>query len=270
MIDSMERNQSAVLWLARMKSADSAAYVHGIQSAVYLTALGMHIGIRRDELADLSFAGLLHDVGKLRVPIELLRRPGRLNEVEFAAVKRHVQHSVDILDEGGAPESVKLIVARHHEREDGSGYPHGLKGESIGMPGRMAGLVDTFVAMTNPRPYASTTSVHDALRAVYGWRGTQFHEPLVEQLVQAIGVFPVGSLVELSSGEVAIVMAHNRVRRLKPRVLVLAGPDKRKLSAPTMLDLLFAPLGASGEETVIRSGLASGSFGIDAEEYYLA
>lgn len=270
LVESMERNQNAMMWVSRMKAQNATAYEHSIQSAVYLTALGLHVGLRRDEVADLSLAGLLLDVGKLRVPPELLAKPGRLTEVEFAAVKRHVQHGLEMIEQGGASDRVKQIVARHHEREDGSGYPHNLKGETIGMLGRMGGLIDTFVAITNPRPYADSLTVHDALRKLYRWRGRLFHEPLVEQLVQAIGVFPVGTFVELTTGDVAVVVAHNRVRRLKPRVLLLMGPDKQRLSRPTMLDLLYAPAAPDGAEVLIANALEPGAYGIRPEEIHLA
>ena len=271
LIDSMERNPNALLWLARLKSADSHAYSHSLQSAVYLVALGLHIGIPRQELAELSLAGLMLDIGKLRVPQEVLQMPRRLSPAEFEAVKRHVQYGLDILGETrGVPETVLRVVARHHEREDGSGYPHGLKTDAIGLHGRMAALTDSFVAMTNPRPYAQSATVHDALRMLYRWRDTQFHEPLIEQFVQAIGVYPVGTLVELSSGEVAVVVAHNRVRRMKPRVLLLTGPDKSKLSRPTPLDLLYAQPTADQGELVINRALPNGAFGVDATEFYLA
>ncbi|MEO7404613.1 MAG: HD domain-containing phosphohydrolase, partial [Burkholderiales bacterium] len=169
----------------------------------------------------------------------------------------------------GVHQRVLDAVGRHHEREDGRGYPHGLKSEAIGIYGRIAGIVDTFVALTNVRPYAKTLSMHDALRSLYRWRGTQFHEPLVEQFVQAIGVFPVGSMVELTSGDVAIVLQHNRVRRLKPRVLLLTGPDKSPLTKPVPLDLLYAPVGGNGEEITIAHALPAGAYGIDPREFYL-
>ena len=201
LVDSMERNPNALIWLSRLKDVDRRTYSHSLQSAIYMVAIGLHLGLARDELTNLSVAGMMLDVGKLRVPQALLEKPGKLTESEFEEVRAHVGHSLDILNESRSVHpKIAEAVARHHEREDGSGYPKGLKGESIGLYGRMAGLVDTFVALTNARPYASTLSMHEALRQLYAWRGGQFHEPLVEQFVQAVGVFPVGSMVELQFG----------------------------------------------------------------------
>jgi HD-GYP domain-containing protein (c-di-GMP phosphodiesterase class II) len=270
LVESMVRNPNALMWLARLRHQDARAYSHSLEAAIYMVSVGLQLGLDRAELSQMSTAGLMLDVGKLRVPVELLERPGKLSESEFAAVKRHVDYSLEILiGSEGVDARVIEAVARHHEREDGSGYPYGLKDETIGFYGRLAGIVDTYVAVTNPRPYAGTLSPHDGVRALYQWKGTIFHEPLVEVLVQAIGVFPVGSMVELSSGEVAIVVAHNRVRRLKPRVLLVTGPDKSALSRPAPLDLLYAGDARGAEELTITRSLAPGAFGIDPREYYV-
>src|SRR5258705_1872075 len=118
----------------------------------------------------------------------------------------------------------------------------------------MAGIVDSLAALTNHRPYAAAASSYEALRSISGWAGDFFHEPLVQQFVSSIGVFPVGSLIELSTGEVAIVVAHNRVRRLKPRVLVVTGPDKTRSPHPAMLDLLYGTHNGCGETGFIQRG----------------
>ena len=270
MIDSMTRNPNAMLWLSRMRNERENAYSQSLQTAVYMVSLGMHLGLNQDDVTNLAVSGLMLDIGKLKVPKELLERNGKLSAPEFDCVKEHVGHSLTALRENPSVHTKVLeTVARHHEREDGSGYPYGLRGESIGLFGRIAGIVDAFTAMTNMRTYAETLSMHDAIRSLYRWKGTQFHEPLVEQFVQAIGVFPVGSMVELSSGEIAIVVSHNRVRRIKPRVLLLTGPDKTRLSKPTQLDLLYAPEQPNGAELAIATALPAGAHGIDPREYFM-
>jgi len=136
--------------------------------------------------------------------------------------------------------------------------------------GRMAGIVDTFAALTNHRPYAAASSSYEALRSISGWAGDFFHEPLVQQFVSSIGVFPVGSLIELSTGEVAIVVAHNKVRRLKPRVLVVTGPDKTRSPHPAMLDLLYENKAGGDEPVYIKRGLAAGAYDLDLKDFYLS
>ena len=154
---------------------------------------------------------------------------------------------------------------------NGSGYPRGLAGADIGLFGRMAGIVDCFAALTNHRPYAGAVSSYEALRNLTAWGGEFFHEALVQQFVSSVGVFPVGSLIELSTGEVAIVVEHSKVRRLKPRVLVVTGPDKTPATFPSLVDLLYEPKTRQrAEPAFIKRGLAPGAYGLDLSDFYLA
>jgi len=271
LVESIVRNPDALMWVARLREQDIGAYGHGLQVSVYLTAFGRHLGFPKSLLASLAQVGLLLDVGKIRLPRELLEKQGRLAPEEFEQVKEHVQHSLDILSETPNFDAEVLDgIAQHHERMNGSGYPRGLVGDEIGVTGRMAGIVDCFAALINHRPYAAAVSSYEALRSITGWGGDYFHEPLVQQFVSSMGVFPVGSLIELSSGEVAIVVAHNKLRRLKPRVLVVTGPDKQKLPHPAMVDLLYDPRVGDAENVFIKRGLAAGAYGLDLGDYYLS
>jgi HD-GYP domain-containing protein (c-di-GMP phosphodiesterase class II) len=259
------------MWVARLREKDLTTYGHGLQVAVYLVAFGRHLGFPRAQLAQLGTIGLLLDIGKTRLPRELLEKQGRLTPAEFEQVKTHVALGLEILS--ATPnwaEEVSEGIAQHHERMNGSGYPHGLRAEAIGIYGRMAGIADCFAALTKSRPYAEAVSSYEALRSITGWGGEIFHAPLAEQFVQAVGVFPVGSLVELSTGEVAVVVSHNKVRRLKPRVLLLTGPDKTPSGYPTMVDLLYDPLLGGDEPAFIRRSLPSGAYGLNPREHYLA
>jgi HD-GYP domain-containing protein (c-di-GMP phosphodiesterase class II) len=195
-----------------------------------------------------------------------------LTEEEFNLVKRHVEYGLEVVSSGPTTVRPEILegIAQHHERLNGLGYPRGLKGEQIGIYGRMAGIADCFTALTSPRPYAEVLSVSDAMMRLYQWGDDLFAQPLVEKLVQAIGVFPVGSLVELSSGEVAIVVRHNRVRRLQPTVLVIAGRDKLPLMRFATLDLLAAGTGATGGPIHVHRGLPAGAYGLDTSACYLS
>ena len=214
--------------------------------------------------------GLLLDVGKVKMPRPLLEKQARLSNEEFETIKRHVRLGLDILAEAPDLHPDALDgVAQHHERENGSGYPEGLAAGEIGTFGRMGAIADSFAALTNRRPYAEAISAYEGLRNLNTWAGESFfHAPMVEQFGQAIGVFPVGTMVELSSGEVAIVLSHNNVRRLKPRVLVITGPDKSPAPHPAPLDLLYQP--DDRQAVHIRRGLPTGAYPIDPREYYLA
>jgi HD-GYP domain-containing protein (c-di-GMP phosphodiesterase class II) len=259
-VDSALRSPDALMLVTRLKHQDVTTYGHSLQVSVYLVALGRHLGLPKEDLARLATLGLFLDLGKTKVPNELLSRPGPLSPEEFGVVKQHVSHGMGLISR--IPDlhpSILEGIAQHHEREDGSGYPGGLRAEGISLYGRMAGIVDTFVAMTTPRPHAAAITAYDALRKISELGGRLFHAPLVEQFVQTVGVFPVGSRVELSSGEVAIVLQQSTVRRLKPKVLVVAGPDKVPLQVPATLDLLYQ---GAGEESVhIARGLPAGSYG---------
>ncbi len=271
MVESIVRNPDALMWVARLREQDISTYGHGLQVSVYLTAFGRHLGFPKAHLEILAQVGLLLDVGKIRLPKELLEKQGRLTPEEFDEVKAHVQHGLDILAQtpNFDPEVIEGI-AQHHERMNGSGYPNGLVGDEIGVIGRMAGIVDCFAALTNHRPYASAVSSYEALRSITGWGGDFFHEALVQQFVSSVGVFPVGSLIELSTGEVAVVVAHNKLRRLKPRVLVVTGPDKTPVAHPAMVDLLYDPKVGGEEGVFIKRGLASGAYGLDLRDFYLS
>src|SRR5258705_6045215 len=257
MVESIVRNPDAAMWIARLREEDIATYGHGLQVSVYLTSFGRHLGFPKAQLEQLAQIGLLLDIGKIKLPRYLLEKQGRYTAEEYEEAKRHVQHGIEILSqtENIDPEVIEGIE-QHHERMNGSGYPKGYVGDEIGIYGRMSGIVDTFAALTNHRPYAAAASSYEALRSISGWAGDFFHEPLVQQFVSSIGVFPVGSLIELSTGEVAIVVPHNKVRRLKPRVLVVTGPDKPPSPHPAMLDLLYQNKAGGDEPVYIQRGLA--------------
>ena len=270
MVESIVRNPDAAMWIARLREEDISTYGHGLQVSVYLASFGRHIGFPKAQLSQLAQIGLLLDIGKIKLPRYLLEKQGRLTAEEYEEAKRHVDHGIAILSETpNVDPEVLEGIEQHHERMNGSGYPHGCVGEEIGIYGRMAGIVDTFAALTNHRPYAAAASSYEALRSLSGWAGDFFHEPLVQQFVSSIGVFPVGSLIELSTGEVAIVVAHNRVRRLKPRVLVVTGPDKTRSPHPAMLDLLYDTKSGGDEPVFIKRGLPAGAYDLDLKDFYL-
>ncbi len=266
MVESMVRNPDALMWVARMREQDLNIYSHGISVAVNLVAFGRHLGYPKTELSQLGMLGLLLDIGKIKLPRELLEKNERLTAEEFELVKEHVDLGLKVLYETPNihPDVIEGI-SQHHERMNGSGYPHNLMGDKISTFGRMAAIADTYAAVTKPRPYAEVISPHHALQMLTTWSGSQFHGDMVEQFIQSIGVFPVGSMVELSTGEVAVVVTHSKFKRLRPKVLVLTEPDKTVRSHPTTLDLLYD---VSETPVYIRSGLPSKAYGLDPRDYY--
>jgi HD-GYP domain-containing protein (c-di-GMP phosphodiesterase class II) len=269
MVDSMVSNPDALLWIARLREEHSSTYNHGVKVGLYMVALGRHLGFPRNELANLGLIGMLADVGKTRLPKALLEKPGMLSPAEFLIAKEHVQLGLDALKETGKLQAeVELGISQHHERMDGSGYPKGLVGDDISIYGRMAGIADCFAALITPRPYANPQAPQEALMSLYEWGEKSLHLPLIEQFIQAVSVFPVGSMVELSSGEICVVLAHNRVRRLEPKVLILTWPDKTPIGTPVERDLMMQPRDVNNRPIRITRGLPAGAYGLKIRDYY--
>jgi hypothetical protein len=228
LVDSLIDNPDALMWAAGARATRLDPVNHGLRVAIHLIALGRHLGLPRRPLAELALIGLLADVGKLRVPQALLDKPGMLTATEFKLLRLHVRFGLDVIGACAAlPDSVEQGIAQHHERLDGSGYPQALRGDEISLYGRMAAIVDSYVALTTPRIYAAASSPQDALMNLCEWAGSAFDEPLVEQFVQTLGAYPVGTLVELSSGEIAAVLT--RARGHGQRLRILTWPDRTPL-----------------------------------------
>jgi len=268
-VDSVIRNADAMLLLAKMRHKAELEFRRALDAAVLMITFGRFLQLERRHLEALGLAGLLQDVGKLRVPSEVLTKQGPLTLEEYELVKAHVSHSVEILRTAGgfAPE-VAEIVLLHHERQDGSGYPRGLSGPAIGLYGSMAGIVDSYSSLTC-RAYPGQMSPSNALSELYRVRGRLFHAALVEQFIQCIGIYPVGSVVELNSGEIGIVVAQNQVRRLQPRVMVVLDRERKPIHPHKMLDLLKDPTAAPGEPYRIRRTLEADQVTLDPRELFL-
>lgn len=270
LIDSILRNQDAMAWLVCLRKREVAGPQRSIGSAVWAVILGRHLGFDRSGLDNLALGGMLLDLGNAKLPHDLLQKEGLLDDVERAMVRKHVAAGLDLVKATpGLNPAVIAMIRHHHERHDGSGYPKGLAGADIPVFGRVAGLIDSFDAMTTKRPYAPARSAYDAVRELNGLSGTAFQRELVEQFVQAVGMFPTGSLVELNTGEVALVIEQNRVRRLRPRLMLLLNSGKTPVSRHALMDLKAKPAGGDADEARwILRGLEPGAFGLDPGEYF--
>lgn len=270
MIDSVMRNPDACIWLARMKTQDNYTYKHSMASSVWAVALGRQLGLPRIDLSTLATGTLLIDIGKLHLPPGLLSKPGRLSVEEFDVMKTHVELGVSILkDSTEATRVVLEMISTHHERHNGKGYPRGLKGTQIPVFGRIAAIADCYDAMTSDRTYAQAVSPSYAVRKLYEWRDIDFQAELVEEFIQAIGIYPAGTLVELSTGEVGIVIAENRERRLRPKILLLLDAQKRPFKENRTLNLRDVEHNENGESLDIIGSLEPGAYGISTDTIYL-
>lgn len=258
MTESMQRNPDALLLLDGVREKRDRQVERALSSSVLMMAFGRDLGFASDRLQVLGLAGLLLDVGKSRVPDSVLDKSGMLTADEYRIVKRHVVHSAELVRtaDGRFPAGLGEIILQHHERQDGTGYPRGLTGNEISTEGSIAGIVDSFSALTLPRPFAESHSPASALNLLHTMRGRCFDATLVAHFVRCLGGYPVGSAVELTSGEIGIVIAANRARHREPRVLLVLAADGNELAHPQrILDLAEEPETHTGEPYRIRRAL---------------
>jgi HD-GYP domain-containing protein (c-di-GMP phosphodiesterase class II) len=269
-LDSIIRNSEAYMWLSMMQKKSAYSYAHAVDNCALSIAFGRYMGLPKNDLMTLAVGLLMMDTGNIRVPEAILNKKGRLTETEYRIVKKHVRHSVDILKSTkGINEDVINIALTHHERFDGSGYPDGLMGAHIPVYGRMAAIVDCYDAMTSQRPFSAAKSPYSALQNIYNWRGTAFQPELVEQFLQCMGVYPTGSIVEMTNGEVGIVLEQNVTQRMRPKIMLLLDEDKTHLVEYKTINLGKQFTDSSGQPLNIYRGLDPGEYGIDPTEYYL-
>ncbi|MES9996321.1 HD domain-containing phosphohydrolase [Desulfovibrio aminophilus] len=236
-IDSVARNPSALLCLSKLHKYDRYTYTHGANVCALAVIFGSFLGLARDRLLDLGLAGLLHDAGMIVVPSEVLTRRGPLTRDEMDLIRTHPAHGRRILAESGAFSQVVLrAVAEHHEQYNGLGYPQGLRADQISLHGRVLGLCDMFDALTSDRSHAKAAVPSKALSLIYGMRGQNFVPREAELFIKCLGIYPPGSLVRLSSGDLAVVYETNPNFPLLPAVNVIL--DRRlRPRPPRMVDL---------------------------------
>ena len=267
--DSVVRNPDAISLLIKLQEKSGETLSRAMEISVMMTIFGRFLQMSREQLEILGMLGLLQDVGKLKLPSELAAR-GPVTPAEVELYQTHVNHSVEILSNTrGLPADLPGLASLHHERYDGSGYPRGLRGQGIALSGLIAGIVDSFDMLTAPPPFGENMSPSNALSVIFKGRGKQFHPALVEQFIQCVGVFPVGSVVEMNSGEIAVVVAQNLVRRLQPRVMVVQDAQGNPVKPHKMLDLMKEPKATADEPYRIHRALEYDKVKIDPRELFL-
>jgi HD-GYP domain-containing protein (c-di-GMP phosphodiesterase class II) len=267
MTQSMLRNPDALMLFSAMRRRGGYQLERALDVSVYMIAFARFMGMDEPDIERAGLVGLLQDIGMLDLPQEMLQKVTRLEPAEFKIIRGHVDRTRTILSgTSGLPPEVAQIAAMHHERYDGSGYPGGLKGNGLGVIGAMAGIVDTFGALTVKRPYAEAMSPSNALNLLFRMRGRTFHPQLVEQFIRCIGYFPVGSIVELNSGEVGVVVAQNAEQRLQPKVMVVRDAQGQPLRPQKFLNLAKLPKASEDEPYRIRRTLEFGRAGVTVAE----
>jgi putative nucleotidyltransferase with HDIG domain len=244
--NSVIRNPHALISLSRLKSSDEYTYMHSVAVCALMMALARQMDLPNDWVREAGIAGLMHDIGKMTIGSDILNKPGRLTDPEFAAMRLHPQGGVKILQQGGVPHaSAYDVCLHHHEKFDGSGYPFGLQGEQISVLSRMAAICDVYDAITSERPYKKAWGPAHSIREMASWAG-HFDEQVFQAFVRTVGIYPIGAVVRLQSQRIGVVVDQDEKSLLKPKVMML-------LSARTKMQLerKVVDLSRFGEEDKI-------------------
>lgn len=237
---SVDRHPTALVSVARLKDADSYTYLHCVAVSALMTMLARQLKLSDDEIREAALGGLLHDMGKAMLPLEVLNKPGKLTDEEFAIVRQHPVHGERLLRDGGVTQEAVLHIARHHhEKVNGAGYPQRLCGTELPLLTRMSAICDVYDAITSNRPYKNGWDPGESLRRMASWQG-HFDETLMKSFVRSLGIYPIGALVRLSSDRLAVVVEQNPATLLSPRVRVFYSVKQRKHVLMTDLDLATA------------------------------
>lgn len=262
--NSILRNPGALISLARLKTADDYTFMHSVAVCALMIALARQLGLDEKQTRDAGMAGLLHDLGKAMIPPEILNKPGKLTEEEFALVKTHPAEGHRLLLSGnGISEMTKDVCLHHHEKIDGSGYPKCLSGDSISLYARMGAVCDVYDAITSNRPYKAGWDPAESIKRMSEWKG--HFDPLVFQaFVKSLGIYPIGSLVRLASGKLGVVTEQGEQSLLKPKVKVFFSTKSQAYIKPETIDLARSAEKIAGREDAEKWGIK------DVDRYWAA
>lgn len=268
-VETILRNPDASIWLTRLQAKDEHTAQHSLNVAALSIVVGRGMGMSTNEMENLGVCAMLHDVGKTSLPTELINKAGPLTEEEWATMRKHPKFGRDILVSTQSVYSGAADVAySHHERPDGKGYPRGLNADDIPFYAQIVAIAEAYDTITTKQVYRDAKSPSEALHILYNERGKQFDEDLVIKFIDSIGIFPPGSIVEMTNGEVGIVLS-NTSDKLKPRVIILL--DKNKdAGIQRVVDLSQLQPDPEGTPYQIKTTLRDGEYGIVVEDFQRA
>lgn len=236
--DSVTRNPSALISLSRLKTADNYTYMHSVAVCALMIALGRQLGLDEELIRKLGLAGLLHDLGKAMIPLEILNKPGKLSDEEFRIMKTHPEEGYKLLRKcQGIDETILDVVLHHHEKTDSSGYPGRFKEDEISLYAKMGAVCDVYDAITSNRPYKTGWDPAESLRKMAEWSNGHFDPTIFQAFVKSLGIYPIGSLLRLNSGRLAVVINQSPDSLLTPRVKVFFSTRSNTRIRPELIDL---------------------------------
>ncbi|WP_333875047.1 HD-GYP domain-containing protein [Methylobacter sp.] len=266
MANSILRNKDALLSLCRIKNKDDYTFLHSVSVGALLISFAHALDFNHDVIKQLGVGGMLHDIGKTKVPNEILNKPGALTEEEFVIMKSHVVHGCSILRKSPGIAQVSFDVAsQHHERFDGSGYPLGLKNSEMSVYGQMAAIVDVYDAITADRCYHKGMEPTVAVRKMFEWSKFHFNPKLLRTFIRTVGIYPVGTLVMLESGKIGVVIEQNETDMTSPLVRIIFDAKKNYFITPNDIDLA-KPLGQGGGDKIVNYE-SSAKWNIDPNKF---
>jgi putative nucleotidyltransferase with HDIG domain len=242
--NSIARNSGAIISLARLKNKDDYTYMHSAAVCALMISLARQLGLGEAETRDAGLAGLLHDIGKMAVTDTVLNKPGKLTDDEFTLVKSHPEegHKILMASHNVTPAALDVCL-HHHEKVDGSGYPHRLKDDQISLFAKMGAVCDVYDAITSDRPYKKGWDPGESLRKMNEWCKGHFDETIFRAFVKSIGIYPIGTLVRLGSGRLAVVLDQGSGSLLTPTVKVFFSTRSRERLRPEIIDLAAPRVG---------------------------
>lgn len=267
--NSIVRNPDAMMLMTNLKAIDEYLVIHALNVCIVTLVFARFLGFKPDEMHELGMGALLHDIGEIRLPKEILNKPGELSPEEYATIQKHTDYGVSILSQtDNISEIVLDVVMHHHERINRSGYPEKLSGQEISQFAKIVGIVDVYDSLTSPTTYRSYMSNNEALKSMYDWRGTLFDEMLVEKFIKCLGVYPIGSTLELNSGEIGIVISTSPQSRLLPTLLLVKDSGNKFYDPPKIINLSqFREEGENMYE--IRNIVRPEQYDVDLKRYIL-
>ncbi len=236
--DSVTRNPGALISLARLKTADDYTYMHSVAVCAMMVALAKQLGLDEEQTRLAGLAGLMHDLGKAAMPMEILNKPGKLTDTEFSIIKTHPEEGCRLLKASeGVDPAVLDVCLHHHEKMDGSGYPQGLKADQISLLAKMGAICDVYDAITSNRPYKIGWDPAESLRKMAEWAQGHFDGKVFQAFVKSLGIYPIGSFVHLSSGRLGVVVEQTTKSLTTPCVKVFFSTKSNMRIVPEVVDL---------------------------------